>query len=106
MKRYLISMAIRTVCVVLAVFVGGPMRWVFIAGAVFLPYIAVIMANAVGERRLQLEVMPDARRAALQATAPEPPAHIYVPETDDGFAPDPVASSTERVIPGSNERPA
>ena len=47
-RRYLISMSIRTVCVVGAVVVGGPLRWVFIAGALGLPYVAVVMANAVG----------------------------------------------------------
>ena len=49
--RYLISMGIRTVCVVLAVVVDGPLRWVFVVGAIVLPYVAVVMANARGERR-------------------------------------------------------
>jgi hypothetical protein len=48
MRRYLISMSIRTACFVLAVVVHGPMRWVFVAFALVLPYIAVVMANAVG----------------------------------------------------------
>jgi hypothetical protein len=51
-RRYLISMAIRTACVVLAFVVHGPTRWVFLVGAVGLPYIAVVMANvATGQRR-------------------------------------------------------
>ena len=45
-RRYLLSMVIRTVCFGLAIVVDGPMRWVFIAGAVFLPYVAVVFANA------------------------------------------------------------
>ena len=46
-RRYLISMAIRTVCVIGAVAVGpGILRWVLIAGAVLLPYVAVVFANA------------------------------------------------------------
>lgn len=49
-RRYLISMSIRTACVLLAVIVPGWPRWLFIAGAVFLPYIAVIFANAGRER--------------------------------------------------------
>ena len=45
-RRYLISMAIRTACVVGAVTVGpGLLRWVLVAGAVLLPYVAVIFAN-------------------------------------------------------------
>jgi Protein of unknown function (DUF3099) len=47
-RRYLISMTIRTLCFVLAVVVHGPARWVFVAAALILPYIAVVMANAVG----------------------------------------------------------
>jgi hypothetical protein len=46
-RRYLISMAIRTACVIGAVAVGpGPFRWVLFAGAVLLPYVAVVFANA------------------------------------------------------------
>jgi hypothetical protein len=45
-RRYLISMGIRTACVIAAIFVPGWPRWVFIAGAVILPYLAVVIANA------------------------------------------------------------
>jgi hypothetical protein len=46
-RRYLISMGIRTLCFVLTVlFVGHWYTWVFLAGAVFLPYVAVVLANA------------------------------------------------------------
>jgi len=54
-RRYLVSMAIRTVCVLAAIVVPGWPRWVLIAGAVALPYLAVVIANggrendAVGE---------------------------------------------------------
>jgi hypothetical protein len=50
-KRYLISMGIRTVCVVLVLVIHNPVRWVFAVLAVLLPYIAVVMANAAGNRR-------------------------------------------------------
>lgn len=44
-------MSLRTICFVGALLVGaGWVRWVLIAGAVFLPYIAVVMANAVHAR--------------------------------------------------------
>jgi hypothetical protein len=46
-RRYLISMGIRTVCFVAAVIVrDGWLMWVLIAGALVLPYVAVVMANA------------------------------------------------------------
>jgi hypothetical protein len=45
-KRYLISMIIRTACFIGAVLTPSPYRWFLIAGAVVLPYIAVVIANA------------------------------------------------------------
>ena len=46
-RRYLISMGIRTVCFLLAVaFMGHWVMWVFMTAALFLPYIAVVIANA------------------------------------------------------------
>lgn len=45
-RRYLISMGVRTACFVLAVVVSGPLRWVFLVGAVILPYLSVVFANA------------------------------------------------------------
>ena len=50
-RRYLISMTIRTACVILAIIVPGWPRWVFLAGAVALPYLAVVAANAGKSRR-------------------------------------------------------
>jgi hypothetical protein len=46
MKRYLISMSIRTVCFILAVVLQGWLRWTMAGAALVLPYIAVVMANA------------------------------------------------------------
>ena len=46
-RRYLMSMAVRTVCFVLAVVTMGHwVMWLFLVGAVFLPYVAVVVANA------------------------------------------------------------
>jgi hypothetical protein len=44
-RRYAISMGIRTVCFVLAIFVHGPLRFVLLFAALVLPYIAVVFAN-------------------------------------------------------------
>ena len=74
-NRYLISMAIRTACVVLGFVVPGPARWVFGAGAVFLPYVAVLLANASG-RPAEAGPAPVERRglgaAAASPVAPGP----------------------------------
>ncbi len=49
-RRYLWAMGIRTACVLGAVLAPSPWRWVLAVGAVGLPYIAVVMANAGRER--------------------------------------------------------
>lgn len=50
-RRYLIQMGVRVVCFIGAVAVDHWTRWVLLAGAVVLPYIAVVLANAGRERR-------------------------------------------------------
>jgi hypothetical protein len=45
-RRYFISMMIRTLCFIASVFLPSPYRWFTLVGAVFLPYISVIIANA------------------------------------------------------------
>ena len=45
-RRYLISMLIRTACFLLTVALPSPYRWFALVGAMFLPYIAVVIANA------------------------------------------------------------
>lgn len=50
-KRYLFSMSLRTICFVGAVIVrDGIFMWLLIAGALILPYIAVVMANVAAPR--------------------------------------------------------
>ncbi|MEV8097429.1 DUF3099 domain-containing protein [Kitasatospora sp. NPDC085879] len=52
-RRYVISMLLRTVCVLLAVILWDVQRFVAfaaLAGAVLLPYFAVVIANAGRER--------------------------------------------------------
>ena len=50
MRRYLATMAFRVVCTLLAIVASGWLRWTLVAAAVILPYIAVVMANAVRPR--------------------------------------------------------
>ncbi|MEY4023829.1 MAG: hypothetical protein RLZ23_790, partial [Actinomycetota bacterium] len=45
-RRYFISMMIRTACFILTVLLPSPYRWFALLGAVTLPYIAVVVANA------------------------------------------------------------
>jgi hypothetical protein len=50
MVKYLIAMTIRVVCIVSAIFVEGWLMWLCFAGAIFLPYFAVVIANAQGPK--------------------------------------------------------
>jgi Flp pilus assembly protein TadB len=51
-RRYLIAMGVRTLCFLavacIAITHVGPgwLPWIFVGGAVLLPYVAVVMANA------------------------------------------------------------
>ena len=49
-KRYVITMLFRLACFIAIFFVPGVWRWVLGAGAVFLPYIAVLLANQADPR--------------------------------------------------------
>ena len=49
-RRYLAAMAVRTLCFIGAVITPAPWRWILAIGAVTLPYVAVVMANAGRER--------------------------------------------------------
>lgn len=44
--RYLFTMTIRTVCLIACALVPGWYRWLFAAGAILLPMLAVMVANA------------------------------------------------------------
>lgn len=45
-RRYFISMMVRTACFILTIFLPSPYRWIALFGAVVLPYISVVVANA------------------------------------------------------------
>jgi len=69
-RRYLVSMAIRTVCFVAAILVGGGvLRWLLVAAAVLLPYVAVVLANVNASRSDGFD-LPDNEYGAHQLDAP------------------------------------
>ena len=68
-RRYIMSMAVRTGCFLLAIlFRDHWVVWVFIAGAVFLPYVAVVIANAGSAP--EPEASPFGYQPDLKALAP------------------------------------
>lgn len=77
-RNYMISMTIRLVCLVLAfVFFGTWEAWVFAAGAVVLPYVAVVMANSGRERAAAPPTaMMSPQTSGPGAGAPQAPAPV------------------------------
>lgn len=62
MIKYTIAMTVRVICLILGMVVQGWLMWVCFAAAIFLPYIAVILAN---------DVRTDATNNATPVTAPK-----------------------------------
>lgn len=104
-KRYLLQMGIRMACFVGAFFADGWLMWALLAGAVLLPYAAVISANETRTKGpepqgplMEYRQLPSAEGATgpmgpRPTSAPEePPSYVYVvdPEgpTDGTAAPD------------------
>ena len=50
-RRYMLSMSIRVVCFVACIVTEGWLRWTFFVGALVLPWVAVVIANAGREQR-------------------------------------------------------
>ena len=63
-RRYFISMMIRTACFILTVLLPSPYRWIALAGALTLPYIAVIAANA-GRETIKKDAIFTPKRKGL-----------------------------------------
>lgn len=82
--KYAVSMSVRMVFIVLALIVDGPLLWLCIAGAVVLPYVAVIVANASRE---QAQPAPQAWgmvRPALGPGGDRPPSGTAQGDRDNG----------------------
>ena len=72
-RRYAITMGFRTACFLSMIFVEGWMRWVLLAFAVFLPYVAVVLANQSDQRTRRSRVEHGAPAAAAGLTTGEHP---------------------------------
>jgi hypothetical protein len=67
-KRYTLAMAFRMACFLSMVFVDGWLRWTLLAFAVFLPYVAVVLANQADERSTGSRIEHGAPEDAPQLT--------------------------------------
>lgn len=78
-------MAVRVLCFLLMVFVQplGWWTWIFGAGAIFLPYIAVVLANAGQDAKTVDAVPPERQLEAHAATTPRADQVFTVREAHD-----------------------
>ncbi|WP_218974653.1 DUF3099 domain-containing protein [Streptomyces sp. NP160] len=115
MLKYSITMGIRVLCFGLIFVLPSPWRWVAAVGAIFLPYVAVLIANA-GRERLPVawgsgRSVRDVPSPHREEPAAEPaalrPVQVVRGETvDRGAEPapgraaeQPAARSADRVVP-------
>ena len=69
-RGYVISMSIRIVCFALALVSGGVWRWLFVVGALLIPYFAVVYANGGREPN---EEPPETLRVQHDRELPQSP---------------------------------
>ena len=101
--RYLWTMGIRVLCFILMVVVQpyGWYTWVFGAGAIFLPYIAVVLANVGQEGKTQSAERPQRTLTAgtPAEAAPQTDGHPVIRISENGLPP----ASSEPGEPGSED---
>jgi predicted tellurium resistance membrane protein TerC len=56
-RRYFISMMVRTACFIATIFLPSPYRWIAMGGALVLPYVAVVLANAGRENSSEMNAI-------------------------------------------------
>lgn len=99
-RRYFFSMSVRTVCFLLAVLTDGPVRWVFVVGALVLPYVAVVIANAGREPAGRPDEIVLPSRLELGGGAPrEVPTVVLEVDPDDAMRPGATPRSGTRPGP-------
>jgi hypothetical protein len=76
MLKYTLAMTIRVVCIVAAMFVEGWLMWLAFAGAIFLPYFAVVLANAQGPKPGEISRVTQVIRPVSASPSTEPTTKI------------------------------
>lgn len=84
MIKYAVAMGIRMVCIILIFVVDGWFKIIAVAGAVFLPWIAVVIANGSDKAEVHsdalLDYVPAIELEASAEEGPEPAAPVTVLE--------------------------
>lgn len=96
MFKYTLTMGIRVACFIAAFFfLDSWLVWVFLAGAVLLPWVAVVIANGAGRDHLREDgsssFIDHAPQDALPAAEPheDEPVTLEGELCEDPFAPEP-----------------
>lgn len=89
MIKYTIAMTIRVACIFALLFAKGWWLAVFAAGAIFLPYVAVVLANVSGPSRAPEVLRPG---GLLPVTPPQPVTEHDGTDPAEPADPDPAAS--------------
>jgi hypothetical protein len=76
MLKYTLAMTIRVVCIVVAMFVEGWLMWLAFAGAIFLPYFAVVLANAQGPKPGEISKVTQVIKPVDASPSAEPTTKI------------------------------
>ena len=92
-RRYTYTMAFRTACFVAMIFVPGAFRWILFGCAVFLPLIAVVLANQANRRS-----------ASRWAAAPIPTPASDAPQLTTGHESDEETDVIDGESPTSDVR--
>ena len=88
MIKYAIAMGIRMVCLILIFVVDGWFKLIPVLGAVFLPWVAVVIANGSDQAEIHSDSLLDyAPFAELDAGAPADQAEQYPADGGDGSGP-------------------
>jgi hypothetical protein len=85
MIKYAVAMGIRMVCLILVFVLDGWLKIIAVAGAVFLPWIAVVIANGSDKAEIHSESLLDS--APLPEIAPPEPAQQPDGQEPDGQEP-------------------
>lgn len=84
MGQYCLLMGIRVVCIFAIFVTPRPWAWLWVLGAVVLPYVAVTVANAAGEKRkVDLNIVPKRQRTGLTSgpvRSPDGHGSAHVPQ--------------------------
>jgi hypothetical protein len=115
MIKYTIAMTIRVACIFALLFAKGWWLAVFAAGAIFLPYVAVVLANVGGPSRSPEVLRPGGlvpvtpppvgsdEPAGQPEAGPAGPAASDWPDPAASDRPDP--SAPDRRDPATSDRP-